>query len=142
MSQLLDILDLPTPLLELADRYRVPERVLREVLDAPREQWEDLLRASIQNRLTSDDIAELTNKRPAKGEKRAATPPDPVQQAINALKRFSTSMVNLDEDTQSAILDELANDLVLAEQAEPMINMLRDLAERIRIRQQNRYRRR
>ncbi len=63
MSQLLDILDLPTPLLELADRYRVPERVLREVLDAPPEQWEPLLRTSIQKNLTSDDVAELTNKR-------------------------------------------------------------------------------
>ena len=36
MVQLLDILNLPTPLLDLADRHRLPERVLREVLDAPR----------------------------------------------------------------------------------------------------------
>ena len=36
MVQLLNILQLPTPLLDLADRYRLPERVLREVLSLPR----------------------------------------------------------------------------------------------------------
>ena len=143
LVQLLDILNLPTPLLELADRHRLPERVLREVLDAPVEQWETLLLSSIKNRLTSDDIAELTHKRPAaKGEKRAATPPDPIQQAINSAKRFSSVILVLDEDTQSAILDEIATDLVTGEQGEAMLNLYRDLAERIRIRQQNRYRRR
>jgi hypothetical protein len=143
MVQKLDILDLPTPLLELADRYRVPERVLREVLDAPPEQWESLLRTSITKNLTSDDVAELTDKRPAgKGEKRGATPPDPVRQAMNSFKRFNDAMVALDEDTQSAILDELANDLVITDQAENIMALLRDLSERIRIRQQNRYRRR
>ena len=107
------------------------------------EQWETLLLASIKNRLTSDDIAELTHKRPAaKGEKRAATPPDPIQQAINSAKRFSSVILVLDEDTQSAILDEIATDLVTGEQGEAMLNLYRDLAERIRIRQQNRYRRR
>ena len=53
----------------------------------------------------------------------------------------SATVLNLDEDTQSAILDELANDLVLTDQAKN-ITKLRDLGERIRIRQQNRYRRR
>ena len=38
MVQLLNILQLPTALLELADRYRLPERVLREVLALPRDQ--------------------------------------------------------------------------------------------------------
>jgi hypothetical protein len=143
MVQLMDILDLPTPLLELADRYRVPERVLREVLDAPAEQWELLLRASIKDRLTSDDVAELTNKRPsAKGEKRSTTPPDPLRQAINSFKRFNDAITGLDEESQTFILDELANDTVTNDQAENTLNLLRDLTERIRIRQQNRARRR
>ena len=47
MVQLLNILQLPTPLLELADRYRLPERVLREVLALPREPvGKALLRAA------------------------------------------------------------------------------------------------
>ena len=51
-------------------------------------------------------------------------------------------MASVDEDTQSAILDELANDLVVNDKAENMLNLIHDLSERIRIRQQNRYRRR
>jgi hypothetical protein len=35
MVQLLNILSLPTSLLELADRHRLAERVLREVLALP-----------------------------------------------------------------------------------------------------------
>jgi hypothetical protein len=142
LVQLLDILSLPTPLLELADRHRIPERVLREVLDAPVNQWEALLRASIKDRLTSDDIAELTHKRPPKGEKKAPAEPDRIQQAINTAERFSKLIVQHDEETQSAILDAIASDLVTSDQGEAMLEIFRDLTERIRIRQQNRYRRR
>ena len=59
MVQLLNILQMPTPLLELADRYRLPERVLREVLNLPPAQWEKALLMSIQNSLTSDEVAEM-----------------------------------------------------------------------------------
>jgi hypothetical protein len=144
LVQLLNILSLPTPLLDLADRYRLPERVLREVISAPRDQWESLVVASIQNNLTSDDIADLAQKprETSKSDRRSAAPPDPAQLAINALKRFTYAVEVLDEGTQSAVLDELANDLVLADRAEAMGNLLRELVERIRIRQQNRSRRR
>jgi hypothetical protein len=144
LVQLLNILELPTGLLDLADRYRVPERVLREIHGAPRDQWEELLMTGIQNSLTSDDIAILANKpRPAvKEEKRPATPPDPAQQSLNAFKRFFNALGQLDEETRSAVLDELANDLVLSNQTDEALNDLHDLGERIRIRQQNRLRRR
>ncbi|MEM5774367.1 MAG: hypothetical protein AAGU05_05140, partial [Anaerolineaceae bacterium] len=49
MVQLLNILQMPTYLLELADRYRLPERVLREVLSLPPDQWERMIYLSIQN---------------------------------------------------------------------------------------------
>jgi len=58
MVQLLNILQLPSPLLDLSDRYRLSERVLREVLSAPRDQWERMIRLSIQNQLTSEEVAE------------------------------------------------------------------------------------
>ena len=51
-------------------------------------------------------------------------------------------MSELDEDTQSAVLDELANDLVLSNRGEGIVNLMHDLAERIRIRQMNRSKRR
>jgi hypothetical protein len=61
MVQLLNLLQLPTPLLELSDRYRLPERALREILLLPKEQWERALRSTIQNNLTSEDLAEISN---------------------------------------------------------------------------------
>ena len=64
MVQLLNILQFPTSLLDLADRYRLSERVLREILSAPREQWERMIQLSIQNQLTSDEVAEITRAPP------------------------------------------------------------------------------
>lgn len=144
LVQLLNILDLPTPLLDLADRYRVPERVLREVVAAPREQWEPVLRTSIQNNMTSDDVAELTQrpKSQSKSDRKPGNPPDLAQQAINAMKKFTYTMEQLDEDIQAGVMDELANDFVVNERADGLVDLMHDLAERIRIRQQNRYRRR
>ena len=56
------------------------------------------------------------------------------------MKKFTYTMEQLDEDIQAAVLDELANDMVVNERAEGLVNLMHDLAERIRIRQQNRYR--
>ena len=64
MVQLLNILQLPTALLELADRYRLPERVLREVLSLPREHWERTLRTAIQEQLTADQVADMGARPP------------------------------------------------------------------------------
>jgi len=54
--QLLNILQLPTYLLDLSDRYRLPERVLREVLSLPSDQWERMIYLSIQKNLTSEEV--------------------------------------------------------------------------------------
>lgn len=139
MVQLLNILSLPNDLLDLADRYRVPERVLREVLRAPENQWQRLLSASIQNDWTSDDVAGVSGRVEPVKEKKAPAPADPAQQALNAMKRFANALDLLDEDLRGAVLDELANDMVLNDQADEMIHTLRDLAERIRIRESNRF---
>jgi hypothetical protein len=64
MVQLLNILQLPSPQLDIADRYRLPERVLREVLATPRDQWERMIRLAIQNQLTSDEVAEIATTTP------------------------------------------------------------------------------
>lgn len=143
LLQLLDILKLPTPLLEAADRHRVPERVLREILNAPHNHWPALLDEAIRGNKTSDDIAsevaEITQKpRSTRGSRRSgANPPNPAQSAINAMKRFLAHMEELDETFQSDILDELANDLVLNGKAEGLMILMQDLSERILIRQQN-----
>jgi hypothetical protein len=133
MSQLLKILELPTPLLEMADRYRLPERVLREVLMLPREQWQATLRSAAQNNLTSDEVAakrpEIEKRRP-----RSTAHPEPGRVAANALRRFAFELGELDEFSQSQALDEIANTLVVTSQAEGVLNLLDELSRRVNAR--------
>lgn len=144
MEQLLDILNLPTPLLEQADRHRIPERVLREVIAAPQDQWESVLNTSIQNSLTSDDVAALTNKpRPApKVDKHQPAIKDPATTALQAMIRFSAAMNQLDELTQQAVLDELSDEFVINGQSEALAGQLSELARLMLHKQNSRYRRR
>ena len=78
MVQLLNILRLPTPQLELADRYRLPERVLRPILAAPAERRERMLRLSIRDSLTSDEVEDLV-MRPADLKARQNDQANPAQ---------------------------------------------------------------
>ena len=99
MVQLLNILQLPTALLELADRYRLPERVLREVLSLPADQWERMIFASIQNHLTSDEVFEAAarpqtarNSRPAPDENLPKNKKPSYVIAVGGLRRFANTI--------------------------------------------------
>jgi hypothetical protein len=133
MVQLLNILQLPTSLLELADRYRLPERVLREVLALPVEGRERMLRISLQNSLTSDDVAELTQGPGANGQSKGArrgspAVPRPGQVALSGLRRFANALSDLDEVSRDQSLDEIADELVGAGQAQALLELLDELA--------------
>jgi hypothetical protein len=134
MVQLLNILQLPTPLLELADRHRLPERVLREVLSLPPAQWERMLRISIQNQLTSDEVVEAaaaqTAHTPAE-KKDPPVAPDPVYKAASGLRRFANTINALDDFSQSQALDEIADKLVITGQAEGLLVYLDELSRLI-----------
>jgi len=132
MVQLLNILQLPTPLLDLADRYRLPERVLREVLALPVEGRERMLRISLQNSLTSDDVAELTqgtlSNAHSKGAHRGSPAvPRPGQVALSGLRRFANALSELDEVSRDQALDEIADELVGTQQAQPLLELLDEL---------------
>lgn len=134
MSQLLKILELPTPLLEMADRYRLPERVLREVLMLPRDQWQPTLRAAVQNGLTSDEVAAKRPEADSKRRSRSAALPEPGRVAANALRRFAVELGDLDEFSQSQALDEIADTLVVTRTAEGVMNLLDELSRRVNAR--------
>jgi hypothetical protein len=129
MVQLLNILALPTPLLELADRQRLPERVLREVLALPPAQWERVLKASIQNQLTSEEVAEIARPAGPAGPSRPArrTPFEPGHTAVSGLRKFANAIIELDEVSQSQAIDEAADILVSTGEAEGMMNLLGEL---------------
>ncbi len=138
MVQLLNILQLPTNQLDLADRYRLSERVLREILAAPRDQWERMIRLSIQNQLTSDEIADITA--PTRGgeepPRRPVTPilPEPGRQAARSLRRFVQTVTELDRIGQDQALDEIANTMVVRGLGSQSLNLLEELARLIRAR--------
>jgi hypothetical protein len=132
MVQLLSVLRLPTPQLELADRYRLPERVLREILLLPPAQWERMIKTSIQNALTADDVADIARPEVAKGhmnraERAAAAALEPGRVAVSGLRRFANAIVALDEVSQSQAIDEVADVLVSTGEAEGMMNLLGEL---------------
>jgi hypothetical protein len=132
MVQLLNILQMSTPLLELADRFRVPERVLREVLALPPEQWERMLRTSIQNEMTSEEVAELTSpEQPKAGpgqRRRSPSMPEPGRVAVSGLRRFANAITELDEISQAQVLDEVADTLIVTHQADGILTLLGELS--------------
>lgn len=136
MVQFLNILQLPSPLLDLADRYRLPERVLREVLTLPPDTWEDALRLAIQHEMTSEQVAELAHK-PAqqpKTKSSASSVPRPEKTAIGGLRRFANAITDLDRLAQAQTLDSVADALVVSDQAEEMVQLLQELAHLLQAR--------
>jgi hypothetical protein len=138
MVQLLNILQLPSAQLDLADRYRLSERVLREILSAPRDQWERMIRLSIQNQLTSEEVAEISAPQPGEVQtaKRPSTPilPEPGRQAARSLRRFVQTLSELDRRGQDQALDEIADTLVVKGGGKEALSLLEELSRLIRAR--------
>ncbi|PKO16145.1 MAG: hypothetical protein CVU39_08955 [Chloroflexi bacterium HGW-Chloroflexi-10] len=133
MVQLLNILSLPSALLEMADRFRLPERVLREILAQPAREWENLIHKSIQNSLTSDDIADAVHSEQSRTTENNATPAapkapsTPQRNAQRSLRRFTGIFRKMNAVSQSALLDDLADDLVVSGHAVETAEVLNEL---------------
>lgn len=138
MVQLLNILQFSSPLLEMADRYRLPERVLREVLAMPHNQWERMVQLSIQNNLTSEDLADITGAKVERVTKRrkanTPSPGGPGLVAASGLRRFANAISKLDEISQAQVLDEVADELVSTKEAEGILSLLDELSSLIQAR--------
>lgn len=138
MVQLLNILQFPSHLLETADRFRLPERVLREILGKPQNTWEGLIHQSIQNNLTSDDIADqafsLSEETKQSKDKSPHQPSSPERNAFRSLKKFTKVFKNINHLEQSEILDSLADDIFVSGQAENTVDLLTELLTLIQAR--------
>lgn len=135
MSQLLDILRLPTPLLEQADLYNLPERVLREVLARPENEWEELINVAIEESLTADQIAELAPLK--KGDSKPRPKPKrmlPAQSAMRGLRTFARSVSKVDEKTQQQLLDEMADEMMVKGEAHTVLRLIEELGRLLRAR--------
>lgn len=134
MIQLLNVLRLPTDLLEEADRYNLPERVLREILSQPQVTWPALIRASIRDGLTADDIAGQVLVLPP--DKPKPTPPsaEPARRAMRSLVGFRRVMSDLDRRRRARVLDDLADDAMVRGEAEDLLALFEELAVLLRAR--------
>lgn len=138
MTRLLKVLSLQTHLLEMADNYQVPERVLREILDLPTKQQEDVLRQAIREGMTHEEVQQLGGGNqggPTAGGTRKRVS-EPAQKAARKLKSILRSM-NQDfpyEDSVGALADFLVVELNDEEALGLAADVLEDLANQIRMR--------
>jgi len=141
MVQLLNILQLPSSLLDIANRYRLSERVLREVLSLPEDQWEKMIKMSVHNNLTSDEVsqfAQITITEPTAPVKR---PPKPAKQpgklGTGGLRRFYNALYKLDEISRSQAMDEIADEIVVSGQSDGLLDLMNELTKLIQVRLQD-----
>jgi hypothetical protein len=138
MVQLLNILQLPSPLLDLADRYRLPERVLREVLALPPEQWERMTRSSIQDQLTSEEVAEVSRiflpaSEPS-APKHKTISSQSARDALRNMRRLAKNMDSLSPAGQAQALDSMADSLVVDGRGEQVVRWMGSLLRIIQAR--------
>jgi hypothetical protein len=137
MQQLLAVLRLPTPLLELADRHRLPERVLREVLNLPMSQWESAILSAVQEGLTAEEVVRLKKGRPRRSQAATARR-SPETIALAGLRNFVRAVMNVDPEDQVWLLDSLADEVMVQGFGEAMLPLLEGLHERIETRVRSR----
>lgn len=133
MQQLLAILQLPSPLLELADRHRLPERVLREVMTLPNERWSSAIKTAVRQGLTSEQVAGLREGEPVRKSKDDARRV-PERIAFTGMRRFARAALNVDADERIWVLDGVADEVVVQGFGEALLPLLRGLVDRIETR--------
>ena len=133
MQQLLSVLQLSTPLLELADRYQLSERVLREVLALPKAGWKSAIDSAVREGLTSEEVGQLrkTKGEPAKFDDARRSPE---RIAFTGIRRFARAAMNVDADEQKFVLDGVADEVLVQGFGEALLPLLKGLSERIEVR--------
>jgi len=146
MVRLLNLLAMPTPLLVQADLYRVPERVLREILSLPPADWPNALDAAIQQKLTNEEIADLADEQPLGAvAKEAEEPARKIQQTAHqkAARRIKSFLrLASRRDVRSAIsivATELAVELQDPQEILYATELLEELAAHLRMRAQENH---
>lgn len=139
MEQLLAILNLPTPLLEKANRSRLSYRVLSAVLAESPDKWEALVDAAIAADLRGEDIAEVAAGTSLPLSAEASPPPvsrrlQPADAAFRGIRGFSRALARVSTRGRARVMDDLADEIFVRGDAEPMLTLLEELAKLLRMR--------
>jgi hypothetical protein len=133
MQQTLAILQMPTALLLLSDRFELPERVLREVISQPEESWPELIDLAIHDGWTSEDIdaVELKGTDPKGKPQKKLRPPH--QQAHSAISRFVRTLSRTTEDP-SFVIGQVATEVAGSKESVDTYHYLSTLTAQVRLR--------
>jgi len=92
---------------------------------------------SIQNQLTSEEVAEISAPAATpEARRRPVTPilPEPGRQASRSMRRFVQTLGELDRIGQDQALDEIANTMVVRGLGSQSLSLLEELTHLIRAR--------
>lgn len=131
MRQVLSVLHLPTDLLEQADRYGLSDRVLQAILALPEEQWTALMEAAIMDSLTGDQIsvvAEQPSSTPSDKRRKSRRQKDYARSALRGLRGFAGALSRAGDDKRTEILDTVADEIIIQEDAAKILGELQELA--------------
>ncbi|MCJ7824194.1 MAG: hypothetical protein MUP44_04795 [Anaerolineales bacterium] len=135
MAQLLNLLNFPTNILEIANRYDMGERILREILKRPENEWGYLVTMAIKEGLTAEEVALVQpsdfKKTKSRAKKKRMLP---AQSAIRGLRTFARAVSKVDIKTQGDLLDELADEMMVQGEAHTVLHLIEELASLLRAR--------
>jgi hypothetical protein len=137
MQQILSVLRLPTPLLEKADRYNLPARVIEAVLTAEEAQWPSLIDQAAAQGWTGDDVsvaAVAGGSQTSGARPKTAGPSDPARSALRGLRGFSNALFGLNARTRDRVFGDLADEIYMAGEGETVARQLDELAKLVRAR--------
>lgn len=137
MQQYLAILNLPTPLLEKADRYEVPERILREILAAPAEHQDALLTRAIKDGWSSDQLAEIASTMPAKSTTTSTTQRPMASSKVTfqrTIGKLAKTYFSTQSRYQDGLIDEAANYIASHNEGATILKFLEELTRLTRLR--------
>ncbi|NIS80613.1 MAG: hypothetical protein GTO14_10500, partial [Anaerolineales bacterium] len=136
MRQVLSVLQMPTEMLELADRYDLSDRVLQAIMSEPEEQWSALLEAAVEGGLTGVEVTAVAMHAAAEEKKRRRKriQRDHARSALRGLRGFSGALSRAGEKKRTEVLDTVADEIVVQENAAVVLSLLDELVSLVRTR--------
>lgn len=122
MQQILAVLALPSHLLFIADRYQLPDYVLREIMAKPESQWEALIAQAIKPEDEAPD-----DKQKQKPAQKALH-----QKATSGMKSFLRSISK--SPTPKEDLGQVENELAVSKHALEEYEFLESVTKLVRLR--------
>jgi hypothetical protein len=140
MRQSLEILNFPSPLLDLAHKTHLSYRTLSQILKLPEEQWEAAIwDASAQMIASEQDEDEQQGAAEANGDtdnraaRRLKKPVDPAELAYRGVRRFYRSAIK-GYHSNPLLIQSVADNVIMDGYAEEVVDFMEDLITAIRLR--------